>query len=223
MANFQTQIENIAGETSTSTQSDLTDYQNMLNDFLKQSARALLDTLPNDVLERDAVQKEVANDSGFDVTDVKLIKVNRNGYGCIQVPLEFKARMEPDSKSIYEPTKKSPIYYIEGQSSSGAKLFVKPAPTNSEKATIDVNQYPAPLYTDSAITNFPDRAEYSVVIGAALRLLQHKINKLVHSDEDVELAQVAQQDLAMVKGMYTEELMRLGVPVATGGQADGAE
>jgi len=223
MANFQTQIENIAGKTSTSTESELTAYQNMLNDFLKQASRALLDTLPNEVLERDAVQKTVNNTSGIDVTDKKIIKVNRNGYGCVMVPLEFKARMEPDSKSIYEPTKKSPVFYLEGQSTGGAKLFVKPDPTGSEVATIDCNTYPAPLYTESAISNFPDRAEYSIVIGAALRLLQHKINKLVHSDEDVELAQIAQQDLAMVQGMYNEELMRLGVPMAQGGQPNAAE
>ena len=45
----------------------------------------------------------------------KIVKVIRGGYGCVQMPLEEKAHLEADSGSIKEPTKRSPVYYIEGQ------------------------------------------------------------------------------------------------------------
>ena len=224
MANFQIQIENIAGKIATSTGTDLTVYRNMLNDFLKQSARALLDTLPNAVLERDAIQSAITTNAGFDITDKKIIKVLRNGFGCVVVPLEFKARLEAGSGSIFEPSKKSPVYFLEGQSSGGAKLFVKPIPTSEEPAHIDFNSYPSPIYTENSINNFPDRAEYTIVIGAAIRLLQHKLNKLLHSDEDVELVNVAQQELMTIQNMYNEDLTRLGgIPPMTQGAPVGAE
>jgi hypothetical protein len=222
MANFQTQIENIAGKTATSTGSDLTAYRSMLDDFLKQSARVLLDTLPIEVLERDAIQIQIIN-VGLDVTDKKIIKVLRDGFGCVMVPLEFKSRLVEGSGSIFEPSKKSPVFYLEGQSSGGAKLFIRPITTTQEPGYVDYNSYPSPVYTDSAITNFPDRAEYAVVIGAAIRLLQHKLNKLLHSDEDVELVQVANQELATVQNMYNEDLIRLGgTPATTQGAPVGA-
>jgi hypothetical protein len=211
------QIENIAGTTVTSGSSENADYNNRINSFLKQSARAVLDVLPDKVLIRDSIKTDISNANGITVTDKKIVKVTRAGYGCVEMPLEEKAHLQAGSGSIKEPTKRSPVYYIEGQVTTGGFLFIKPDPTGSEKGQIDFNSYPAPLHSDESITNFPDIAEYAVVIGSALRLLQFKINELIHEDEDPEIAQVAQQEYLNVLGMYKDEIARLNGQLGMGG------
>ncbi len=206
---FKTQIENLTGKRAYSSNTDTTYYENMVSNFLKQSARAVLDTLPDEVLIKDSVKTSISNENGITVTDKKIVKVTRAGYGCIEMPLEEKAHLQAGSGSIKEPTKRSPIYYIEGQLDTGGFLFIKPDPIASEMGQVDYNSYPAPNHFDSSITNFPDIAEYAVVVGASMRLLQHHLNNLIHVDEDVELAQIVQQELLNLQGMYRDEIARL--------------
>ena len=206
---FKQQIENLTGKQVFDSYSETSAYNDMLSNFLKQSARAVLDVLPDEVLIKDSIQVLIMSSVGLDVTDKKIVKVNRAGYGCIEMPLEEKAHLQAGSGSIKEPTKRSPVYYIEGQASTGGKLFIKPNPTAGEKGAIDFNAYPSPNHFDDSITNFPDVAEYAVIVGASMRVLQHHINTLVHEDEDVELAQITQQELLNIQGMYKDEIARL--------------
>ena len=206
---FKQQIENLTGKQVFDSYSETSAYNNMLSNFLKQSARAVLDVLPDKVLIKDSIQVLIENQHGLDITDKKIVKVNRAGYGCIEMPLEEKAHLQEGSGSIKEPTKRSPVYYIEGQSSTGGKLFIKPDPGTLEKGAIDFNAYPSPNHFDTSITNFPDVAEYAVIVGASMRVMQHHINTLVHEDEDVELAQITQQELLNIQGMYKDEIARL--------------
>ena len=206
---FKQQIENLTGKQVFDSYSETSAYNNMLSNFLKQSARAVLDVLPDKVLIKDSIQVLIENQHGLDITDKKIVKVNRAGYGCIEMPLEEKAHLQEGSGSIKEPTKRSPVYYIEGQSSTGGKLFIKPDPGTLEKGAIDFNAYPSPNHFDDSITNFPDVAEYAVIVGASMRVMQHHINTLVHEDEDVELAQITQQELLNIQGMYKDEIARL--------------
>ena len=190
----------------------------MINNFLKQSARAVLDVLPDEVLIRDSIQATVSNANGLDVTDKKIVKVLRGNYGAIEVPLELKAQVQTASGSLMQPSSRSPVYYIEGQTSTGGKLFVKPDPTaldSSTKAYVHYNVFPTPLWSDTSIPNFPDLAEYAVLIGSAMRLLQHKINKMIHEEEDIELASVAQQEIAIIQALYQDEISRLNGQVGS--------
>ena len=51
------------------------------------------------------------------------------------------------------------------------------------------------------------------MLGASIRELLHKINNLIHDDEDIEIAQVAQQELQNLQVMYNQEIQRLsGMP-----------
>jgi len=98
---------------------------------------------------------------------------------------------------------------------TGGKIFIKPPPTSSENGKINYIGYPTPLFNHSVIGGFPDTAEYAVVLGSAIRLLQYRINKYLHEDEDVELAQSAQKELGIIVSMYSQELQRLtGQPMA---------
>lgn len=210
MANFQTQIEDIVGQPALVSASQLSAYQSKINDFLRQSAMAVIDVLPDGALMEDSIYTTINNATGLSTTDKKILLVLRNGFGCVEAPLQLKAYMEASSGSIYEPTKRTPVYYIEGKTSAGGDLFVKPNPTGSETARVYHISYPSPKYSDTSITNFPDTAEYAVVLGASIRLLQSKINDFIHEDEDAELAQLANVELANLLQMYNDKITRLG-------------
>jgi hypothetical protein len=210
MANFRVQIENLAGKSSFNSAQEETDYTAMLDNFLLQSARNVLDVLDDSYINQNNIVVSITDSSGYNVTNLKISKVLRNGVGCVEVPLEMESKLELNSKSIYEPTKNSPVYYIKGQTATGAKIFIKPTPTNSEPGEIFFLSIPSSVpNTGSTISNFPDQAEYAVVLGSAVRLLQHKLNNLLHEDEDVELAQVVQQEMAILNQMYMVELNQL--------------
>lgn len=214
---FQLQIEQVVGRPSLSgSSSDTLAYRNQLNSYLKQSARTIIDMLPDEVLIKDCILTEITDDNGVDVTDKKIVKVLRNNVGCVEMPLELKSYALSGSDSIYEPTKRAPIYYIEGQTTVGGKLFIKPMPGGTEKGQLYSASYPTPLFSQSAISNFPDTAEYAVILGASIKLLQYRINRYLHEDEDIELAQMAQQELGTILGMYNQEMQRLGVAVQQG-------
>ena len=213
MANFRVQIENLAGKSSFNSAQEETDYTTMLDNFLLQSARNVLDVLDDSYINQNNTVTSVQTSAGVDVTNKKLSKVLRNGVGCVEVPLEMESKVQANSGSIYEPTINSPVYYIKGQTlsvSTGAKLFIYPIPTQSQPGEIFFLAIPTSiLNTASSISNFPDQAEYAVVLGSAVRLLQHKLNNLLHEDEDVELAQVVQQEMAILNQMYMVELNQL--------------
>jgi len=215
MANFRVQIENLAGASSFNSAQEEADYTTMLDNFLLQSARNVLDVLDDSYINQNNIVATVNSSSGYDVTNMKLSKVLRNGVGCVEVPLEMESKVQANSKSIYEPTINSPVFYIKGQTATGAKLFIYPVPTVSEPGELFFLAIPSTISnTSSSISNFPDQAEYAVVLGSAVRVIQHKMNKLLHDDEDVELAQVIQMELQTLNQMYMVELAQLnGMPI----------
>ena len=213
---FQLQIENIVGRPALDGTSEINAYKLQLNTYLKQSARTIVDILPDDVLVKDCIVTNITGSGGVDVTDKKIVKVLRNDFGCVEMPLEFKSYAQANSSSIYEPTKRAPVYYIEGQTTVGGALFIKPDPVSTEKGQLYATTYPEPKFSDIAIGNFPDTAEYAVILGASVKLLQYRVNKYLHEDEDIELAQSGTQELNTILGMYNQELQRLGVQVARG-------
>tara|TARA_R110000803_G_scaffold50764_4_gene105208 strand:- start:4125 stop:4790 length:666 start_codon:yes stop_codon:yes gene_type:complete len=214
MATYRTQIENLAGISKFNTNAEEVIYLDMLNNFLKQSSRMVLDVLNNDYLNKDSLSINLSSADGVVINTKKISKVLRNNVGCIEIPLEAKDKVEAGSTSIYAPTTRSPIYYIEGQASGGAKLFIRPACSVGEVGKVYYNELPAPLHSDQEIVNFPDEAEYSVIIGAAVKVLQYRLNRVLHDDEDAELSQVMQAELQMVNSIFVSELSRLsGIPM----------
>ena len=61
---------------------------------------------------------------------------------------------------------------------------------------------------DSAIANFPDTAEYAVVLGAATKVLQNVLSNHIHVDEDSELASTMQLEIGNLQGLYQHEISK---------------
>ena len=56
---------------------------------------------------------------------------------------------------------------------------------------------------------FPDTAEYAVVLGSAIKVAQVLLGGLIHTHEDVELASAMQLEAASLQALYTAEMQRL--------------
>tara|TARA_B110000467_G_scaffold159590_1_gene177468 strand:- start:1565 stop:2389 length:825 start_codon:yes stop_codon:yes gene_type:complete len=56
---------------------------------------------------------------------------------------------------------------------------------------------------------FPDTAEYAVVLGSAIKVAQVLLGEIIHTSEDIELASAMQLEAASLQSLYTTEMQRL--------------
>ena len=102
-----------------------------------------------------------------------------SGYhiGCRKVN-PILAGSADDATSIHYATATDPIYWIESDTGGDPKLFVKPTPTANQPARVHHVAFPTvDVSAVSAIVNFPNEAEYLVVLYAAIKVLQNKMNE----------------------------------------------
>jgi hypothetical protein len=108
-----------------------------------------------------------------------------SGYhiGCRQVN-PILAGSADDSTSIHFVTATDPIYWIESDTGGDPKLFVKPTPTANQPARVHHVSFPTvDVSAVSAIVNFPDEAEYLVVLYTAIKVAE----SAMVTEEDPEL------------------------------------
>ena len=108
-----------------------------------------------------------------------------SGYhiGCREVN-PIHAGSAGDSSSLHYVTATDPIYWIESDTGGDPKLFVKPDPTSNQPARVHHVAFPSvDVSAVSSIVNFPDEAEYLVVLYVAIKVAE----SLMVSEEDPEL------------------------------------
>ena len=108
-----------------------------------------------------------------------------SGYhiGCRKVNPIF-AGSASDSTSLHYVTATDPIYWIESDTGGDPKLFVKPDPTANQPARVHHVSFPTvDVSAVSAIVNFPNEAEYLIVLYTAIKVAE----SLMVSEEDPEL------------------------------------
>ena len=180
MANFDVQIQALAG---TATQSEMDQWMNdgvkeitnMLPMRLKRKCGTF--TLLNDALT-------VLDTDSPDAPHVgEILHVTRenadSGYyvPCREIPAEY-GDLANDSSSMHYATVTDPVWWIESKSDDEATLFVKPTPTAAQNAKVYHLGYTACDASEiAAISNFPNEAEYLVVLYAAIKVLQNKMNE----------------------------------------------
>jgi len=108
-----------------------------------------------------------------------------SGYyiGCREIS-PLLADSANDSSSLNYATATDPVYWTESNSSGHPTLFVLPTPTAAQPAKIIHISYPTvDVNVDSTINNFPNEAEYLVVLYVAIKVAE----SLLVSEEDIEL------------------------------------
>ena len=169
MANFDAQVIELVG-------SSWTEDQAALDQFITEGANEVINAMPRSMQER--IAEETTVTSGTTTSEGhKVISMTRND-GTIDQPCRniqaWKRGRAADSSDMEYATATDPVYYtndgkfnILPSGGSGNKLVS--IPTYSQSSPLDASAI-------STITNFPNEAEYLVVLYAAVRALQQVMN-----------------------------------------------
>ena len=181
---FDTEIQALAG---TATQAEM-------DQWMADGAKEIINILPEELKIECATITALNSSTPMDLDATgKVFHVTRenadSGYhvGCRRVNPIY-AGLADDSTSLHYVTVADPIYWIESDTGGDPKLFIKPTPTANQPARVHHVAFPSVDVSDvSAIVNFPNEAEYLVVLYAAIKVLQNKMNEL-SSNTDITTA-----------------------------------
>ena len=179
---FDTQILDLVD----STFSDQTAMDGWATDAVKE----IINILPPELKIECATITSLTSSTPMDLDATgKVFHVTRenadSGYhiGCREVN-PIHAGSAGDSTSLHYVTVTDPIYWVESDTGGDPKLFVKPDPTANQPARVHHVAYPTvDVSSVSSIVNFPDEAEYLVVLYTAIKVAE----SLMISEEDPEL------------------------------------
>jgi hypothetical protein len=182
VATFKAQIENLVGSVNDDT---------ALTTWLTDGAKELINLLPDELKMECSTITALTSDAPMDLdASGKILHVTREnsdaGYHtpCRQIPSAYGGMASSGSgHMMYEPTVSDPVYWIASDTGGNPKLFIKPDPTTNQPAQVHHVAFPSPAYGDSTIANFPDEAEYLVVLYAAIKSAE----SLLASEEDDDL------------------------------------
>ena len=154
-----------------------------LNDWLTDGAREIVNILPDDLLQYcidyTAMTSSTAMNIGTDTDIGKIMFVTRsNGtryLPCRLIPSSYFGFADDPSNLTYHGTTTDPVYsVISDGTNPGVKVF--PNPTSSFNARVHHVAFPDVGGGDTDIDNFPDNAEYLVVLYAAQKALVRLMN-----------------------------------------------
>ena len=196
-------------------------YDVLATQWLTDAAKEIINILPPELKIECATITSLTSSTPMDLDATgEVFHATRenadSGYhiGCRKVN-PILAGSAGDSTSIHYVTATDPIYWVESDTGGDPKLFVKPDPTANQPARIHHVAFPSVDHAASAIVNFPDEAEYLVVLRAAITATEYKLN----FEEDPELYIPI---LSSLKAQYQEGILALQtgsfIPQQKGGQ-----
>ena len=179
MATFKVQIEDLVGSVGDDA---------ALSDWLTAGAKELINIFPYELKMECAAVTNLYIDNTNTTMDLdssgKILHVTRenadSGYytPCREIPPMYGDLTNDSSNMMYYATATDPVYWRESNSSGAATLFVKPTPTSLQPAKVYHVSFPSVAHGDSAIANFPDEADYLVVLYASVKALQRLMNNM---------------------------------------------
>tara|TARA_R110000824_G_scaffold299461_1_gene487552 strand:+ start:1459 stop:3075 length:1617 start_codon:yes stop_codon:yes gene_type:complete len=175
MADFKTRIDDLTGFASTD--------DTALNDWLSAGSRSVINILPVNKLERVASNENFTNN--IDVEGKKILAVVRKDDNhaskiytpCRKLPPSMMGRVS-DTNYMEAASESDPAYIMQND-----VLNTYPGSNASnDSRVVFINSSMTVSSTDSAISNFPDEAEESVVLYAARNALERLMNDLQSND-----------------------------------------
>ena len=185
MATFKVQIEDITGAVGDDAG---------LTQWLTDGVKEIINILPPELKEKCMTETTLNNSSPTmdldgvgEILYVSRLSANSGGYriSCRKVP-SMHSGLTSDSSSLYYGTVTDPVYWIQS-TSDAAILNVYPSPEATQTARVYHIGYTAAAHGDSVIANFPDEAEYLVVLYAAIKGL-HRLQNDLLSNSDITIA-----------------------------------
>ena len=173
MATFKAQIEDLVGAVGDDT---------ALTDWLQAGTREIINILPPDLKQycfsKQTFTSNAANSEAETMITGQLGSVYAGSVECRQIRPMDKHKAS-DSASIQYASATDPVYYIEGN-----KINILPA---SSSGVYYVVANPTVAHGSTSIDNFPNEAEYLVVLYASVKGLQRLMNEM-NSNTDVTTA-----------------------------------
>jgi len=164
-------------------------YSVMANRWLTDAAKEVMNTLPRKLKIECATITSLTSSTPMDLDATgEIFHATRenadNGYhiGCREINPIY-AGSSSDSTSLHYATATDPVYWIESDTGGDPKLFVNPTPTANQPARIHHAAFPSIVFSATAIVNFPDEAEYLVVLRAAITAAEY----MLAVEEDPEI------------------------------------
>ena len=198
---FKNQVDALTGFASTE--------DDALSDWLTAGARSVLNILPLNKLERIASNENFTNN--IDVEGKKILAVVRkdNNHAskiytpCRKLPPSMMGRVN-DTNYMEAASESDPAYIIQND-----VLNTYPASNaSSDSRVVFVNSSITSAHGDTSISNFPDEAEYAVVLFAARQALERKISD-ANVDEDIELVGALSAQYQIIDAQYKEQIQTL--------------
>ena len=198
---FKDQVDAITGFGTTE--------NDALSDWLTAGARSVLNSLPLNKLERIASNENFTNN--IDVEGKKILAVVRkdNNHAskiytpCRKLPPSMMGRVN-DTNYMEAASESDPAYIIQND-----VLNTYPASnSSSDSRVVFVNSSITSAHGDTSISNFPDEAEYAVVLFAARQALERKISD-ANVDEDIELVGALNAQYQIIDAQYKEQIQTL--------------
>jgi hypothetical protein len=186
MANFDAQIQALAG-TANNTE---------MNDWAANGAKEIINVLPPNLKAKcttftllNASATIVDLDAIGEIMHVTRENADSGYYApCRKIPAMYGDMSNDSGNMMHYASETDPVYWIDSNGSNAATLFVKPTPTDAQPAKAYHISYPSITCSDvSTIPNFPDEAEYLVVLYASVKVLQNKMNEM-NSNTDITTA-----------------------------------
>jgi len=180
---FKAQVEALTTVTISSSSTYPTETQ--LTQFLTDGTREIIGILPPDLLQYCIDYTELTGSSAMNIgTDTDIGKVvfvtHYDGVRYLaarKIPAAFSSLSNDSTSLKYFGTDSDPVYWIISDGSNpGLEVF--PTPTPTKKARVHHIAYPATAFGWTGIDNFPDSAEYLVVLYAAIKSLLSAIGNL---------------------------------------------
>mgnify|MGYP003650123419 CR=1 FL=1 len=178
MATFSVQIQALVGSVT----------ESEIDDWCAEGAKEIINVLPLKLKEECSTLTNLYIGNTDTVMDLDLsgeiFYVTRenadSGYHtpCRRINPKYGDLASDSGNIIYYATATDPVFWTGSDSGGDPKLFVKPTPTATQPAKVYHVAYPTVSAIDaSSIVNFPDEAEYLVVLYASCKVLQNKMNE----------------------------------------------
>ena len=182
MATFSAQVVDLVGTFSDET---------ALDSFITAGANEVINAMPRPMQERVAEETSFTNTTTSEGS--KVLHVLRNDgtidQPCRRIPARYRGRIQ-DSSDMQYATSTDPAYYVQDAAvtifPTGTGKLVS-IPTYSEASPLDASAI-------SAITNFPNEAEYLVVLYAAIKALQQNMSGITLASASISYSNASVGD-----------------------------
>ena len=174
---FSSQIQHYTGS--------VTGFDDQITTWLNDGVKSIIaraGVLSPDLLYRFSSTNSLTGSSGFEIGSGRVLYVERDAvdsgtdlHEARLIPLNQK-NQSADTSSIYFAPTTAPVYYVDNN-----KVYVLPAPTSDQPASIVVVDYGTVNNSAETISNFPVEFYKHVVLWASMNVLHAKLIKLTET------------------------------------------